>query len=203
MSLEEWVVDLKEIEPSRPDGHQVYVFGTHVMLAVIISMLSFNGDWIHWVIGTGLITPVLLILSGLFYSATRGNNWYRDVFLSRVSRILMQPEFENDRFLSFNRAHQLSFLIAGYLATPVCQFSWTIITSILVPGVVSIFTLMEFLFLLFVLIFVLFMMCWVFFTTISDRIFDRMYSDILHLIELDRRTHKPDKKDYHPNEYKY
>ena len=186
---ESLIVDLTQLEPSTTDRHQSQVFGFHIMLAIIISMLSFNGDWIEWGIGFGFFTPVLLSVSALFYGAHRGNNWYRDEFLPYVSRILMQPEFENDRFLSFNRAHRFSFLIAGYLATIVCQFSWTLTASLLSPLIATMSALGDLLFLVFILIFVLYMVAWLFFTNVSDRILDVVYSDISHLIEIDRRTH--------------
>jgi hypothetical protein len=39
------------------------------------------------------------------------------------------------------------------------------------------------------------MVAWLFFTNVSDRIFDVVYSDISHLIELDRRTHHVKEED--------
>lgn len=194
-------VDLTQLEPSRPDRHQFFTFGIHVVISIVISYLSFNGDWIQWGMGIGFFTPVLLSLSALFYTALRGTRWYRDEFLPFVSTMLMQPEFENDRFLSFNRSRNIAYLISGYLATLVSQFTWTLAVSLLSPFITT--PLGELLFVVFIMIFVLYLTAWVFFTDVTDRILSVLFSDIGHLIEIDRRTHKPEKEDYNPHEYKW
>jgi hypothetical protein len=194
-------VDLKQLEPSRPDRHQFYVFGIHVVISIAISYLNFNGDWIQWWMGIGFFIPVLLSLSALFYSALKGSKWYQDEFLPHVGRILMQPEFENDRFLSYNRSRKIAYLFSGYFATLVSQFTWTLAVILLSPFITT--PLGELLFVIFIMIFVLYLTAWVIFTDISDRILGVLYSDISHLIEIDRRTHQPEQEDYTPNEYKW
>jgi hypothetical protein len=183
-------MDWTQLSPSRPDGHQIYVFGLHILVGITISILSFNGDWVYWMIGNGFFTPILLSGAGFFYGMARGMNWYRTEFLPFVNRNHTHLGFENDRFLSYARLHRISLLVSGYLATLVSQIVWTQLTLLSVPFIVSIPTLAELLFGLFILIFILFMAAWVFFDNLSNRLLRMVFSDITHLIDLDNDFHE-------------
>ena len=176
-------VDWSELEPSAADKHQDYVFVAHVFLAIIVSILSFSDGWISWAYGTGLMTPVLLVITGIMYGLVPGINWYRDEFIPFIYRTHMIREFEADRFLNYKRMNRRTILVAGYLSLVIIQFAWSLITSFgATDDLLVIIIMLSLLFAVIVMTYLLVVLAWF---SLFERLMKSMYSDIEHIVDID------------------
>ena len=176
-------IDWSTLKPSVSDKHQDYVFIAHFILAIIISLLSLSGGLISWVFGTGLVTPILLIATGIIYGIVTGINWYRDEFIPHLCRIRMIPDFEVDRFLKYKRMQRRTFLLAGYLTTAISQVVWSQITSL--SGTTDIITIIFMLSMLFVLMIVVFLIVLFLWLSFFEYLLKSIFSDVDYIIKLD------------------
>jgi hypothetical protein len=126
-------INWTELKPSERDGYQDYVLVAHILIGVIISIISFTGDLVSWERGIGLVTPILIGLTGLAFLLPTGMNWYWDEFLSFANRFVEICEEENFQFLRFERIQRFTVLISGYLATGVCQAIYTLLIAFFSP----------------------------------------------------------------------
>ncbi|MFW9834731.1 MAG: hypothetical protein ACFFEK_12100 [Candidatus Thorarchaeota archaeon] len=181
-------IDWSSLTPSTCDKHQDYVFIAHCILAIVISVLSFSNGWVSWAYGTGLITPLFLVIAGGLYDLTRGINWYRDEFIPFVSRIRMIPEFEADRFLKYKRINRLTLLLAGYLSTAITQFAWILITSL--GATTNPITIISMLVIVFILMVCVFLIVLFAFIVLFERLWSSVYSDVKHITDLDDQLTK-------------
>jgi amino acid transporter len=181
-------IDWSSLTPSTSDKHQDYVFIAHCILAIVISVLSFTNGWISWAYGTGLITPLFLVIAGSLYDLSRGINWYRDEFIPFVSRTRMIPEFEANRFLKYKRINRLTLLLAGYLSTAITQFAWILITSL--GATTDLITIVSMLVIVFILMVCVFLIVLFAFLVLFERLWNSVYSDAQHIIDLDNQLNK-------------
>ena len=176
-------IDWSDLSPSKSDKHQDYVFVAHIVLAVIVSILSFSGDWISWAYGTGLMTPILLVVTGIMYDIMIGINWYRDEFIPYICRTRMIPEFETDRFLKYKRMNRRTILLSGYLSLVIIQSVWSLITSYGATDDIAVIIIM--LFLIFILMILLYLMVLFLWLLLFEKLTKSLYSDVEHLITLE------------------
>jgi hypothetical protein len=181
-------IDWSSLTPPTSDKHQDYVFIAHCVLAIIISVLSFSSGWLSWAYGTGLITPIFLVIAGGLYDLSRGINWYRDEFIPFVSRTRMIPEFEASRFLNYKRINRLNFLLAGYLSTAITQFAWILITSL--GATTNPITIVMMLLIIFILMVCVFLIVLFAFLVLFERLWTSVYLDVQHIIDLDNQLNK-------------
>jgi hypothetical protein len=179
--VSEWA----DISPSTSDKHQDYVFFLHVILAIIISFLSFTDGWGAWAAGTGLLTPILLVITGVGYGITIGINWYRDEFIPYISKGRMIPEFESDRFLQYKRMWRRFIPLSGYISTAITQYVWSFIAFLTLSIDPSLGSVTVLLFLIFSLMLVLYFVLLLVWLTIFDRILETEYSDTAPIRELE------------------
>ncbi|NHI89587.1 MAG: hypothetical protein EAX87_08695 [Candidatus Thorarchaeota archaeon] len=125
--------DWSSLKPSTHDDFQKYVLLAHIVLGFIISVFSFSDGWFSWGVGTGLLPPLLLAVTGGVYVIHVGINWYRDEFIPYITRTQTFPEFETERFLKYQRIHRVLILISGYIALVITQYIWTQIANFLTP----------------------------------------------------------------------
>jgi hypothetical protein len=125
--------DWSSLKPSTHDDFQNYVLLAHIVLGFIVSVFSFSDGWFSWGIGTGVLPPLLLAVTGGVYSIHIGINWYRDAFIPYITRTQTIPEFETERFLKYQRIHRILLLISGYIALVITQYIWTQIAKFLTP----------------------------------------------------------------------
>jgi len=191
---EELVIDWTGIAPSERDGYQIYVSIAHVILGVIVSILSFTGDFESWEVGTGIVLPILIALSGLAYLLPNGINWYRDEFLPFISRTQMISEQDSDRFLRFQKIQRLTILISGYLSTGICQVVWTILYAFFSPFWVGLSSSVDPLSGLMVGVVILFVFLWFVLVTIFELIVRSIYPGTLWLSKLENQMITATKK---------
>jgi len=182
--------DWSEIKPPVADSFQFKVFLAHVVLGVIISVLCLSGGWFSWGIGIGVVTPIMLAVAGSFYYMTTGINWYRDEFIPYLTRIQMIPEFETDRFLKYQRLHQITKLISGYLAVVVTQFTWTQIVNFVLIFSGDLLDLLELLGMILVGMFFLQLLVMFLFYGAFVYILQSMFSDVSYLIKIEEKMTK-------------
>lgn len=182
--------DWSDIKPSESDSFQLYVFVAHALLGIIISVLSFSGDWVSWSIGIGVVTPIMLAVAGSFYYMTTGINWYLDEFIPYLARIQMIPEFETDRFLKYQRFHRISKLISGYLAVVVTQFTWTQIVNFVLIFSGDLLDLLELLGMILVGMFFLQLLVMFLFYGAFAYILQSMFSDVSYIIKIEEKMTK-------------
>jgi len=182
---EQGISEWSDLKPSSPDKHQDYVFLAHLLLAIIISGLSLFGGWTSWAAGTGLMMPVLLLLTGAYYGITIGINWYRDEFVPHIGRTRTIPEFESDGFLNYKRMNRRTILLSGYLSTAITQYFWSLIAYTVAsfnPDFWSVFVLML---MLFGIMMVLFLFLLLIGLIVFERLWKSVYSDAAPIIEID------------------
>lgn len=182
--------DWSDIEPPVSDRFQFYVFLAHVLLGIIISVLSLSGGWILWGTGIGVVTPIMLAVSGSFYTISTGINWYRDEFIPYLARIQMIPEFETDRFLKYQRLHRISQLLSGYLAVVVTQVTWTQIMTFLLSFSGDLDALVDLSAIILVGMFFLQILVMFIFYAILVTILQSVFSDVSHIIKIEEKMTK-------------
>lgn len=178
--------ELIELDETRSDRHQVYVLLIHVIAAVIISVLSFSDGLQSWLVGTGLLTPILLGITGFIYGISTGINWYREEMIPYMCRTIMVQEFETDRFLKYKQKVRFIILIAGYLSIIITQFVWYHIATITIPLTEHVGQGTEIICMIFLIMILLYGVFLVFLFDVFDRILKSIFSDASQLIEFDK-----------------
>ena len=178
------------LKPSEPDPFQKYVFLAHIVLGIAISILSFSGGLYSWYVGTGLLTPILLAVTSFFYSSLVGMNWYREELLPYMRRTLMVQEFEIERFLKYKRIHRIGALIAGYIATGICQIVWFSIAPIVVTFVEHVSAASEVVYWAIMSMLILFLLVMGLIALVALHPIEFAFSDIKQLIEFDNEVEK-------------
>jgi hypothetical protein len=176
-------IEWSDLKPSAVDRHQDYVFIAHIILAIIISILSLSGGFVSWAYGTGLMTPILLVATGVTYGIVTGINWYRDEFIPHLCRFRMIPDFEVDRFLNYKRWNRRTTLVSGYLTTAIIQVVWSLITSL--GATTDIITIIAFLSVLFILMIVVYLIVLLVWLTFFQYILKSIFSDVDYIIKID------------------
>jgi hypothetical protein len=187
-------IDWTGLKPSERDGYQLYVFVAHVLVGAIVSVLSFNGDFASWGLGTGVLPPVLLSITGLGYLVPTGVNWYRDEFLPFVNRITVIPEHECERFLKYQRINRFIVLVAGYLATGISQIIWTQTIAFFSPFWVNLPSPSDPLDGLFAGVVILFIFIWLMLMAFFELFLRPGNDDINRLFDLDLKMVQATKK---------
>ena len=187
-------IDWTALRPSERDTYQLFVCVAHVLVGIIVSVLSFTGDFVSWGLGTGTFLPVLLSLTGLVYLFPTGVNWYRDEFLPFVNRITVISERENERFLRFQRIYRFTVLVSGYLATEMCQIIWTQAIAIFSPLWENLSPTLDPSSGLFTGLVILFVILWFILMAFFELILRSVYSDVIHLLDLEMRMEEAIKK---------
>ncbi|MHA1614145.1 MAG: hypothetical protein ACTSYJ_04825 [Candidatus Thorarchaeota archaeon] len=182
-----------ELKEARSDRYQVVVFLIHVVTAVIISVLSFSDGWLSWFVGTGVVTPVLLCTTGLFYGVLPGKNWYRDEMVPYMSRTFMVQEFETDRFLKFIQTRLYTALITSYFSTILTQIAWFHIATFTIPFLEYAGIFGEFFVYLFFGMFILYCLFLIFWLIVLEPILKSKFSDVSQLIEFSENWQKATK----------
>ncbi|KXH70313.1 MAG: hypothetical protein AM326_04430 [Candidatus Thorarchaeota archaeon SMTZ-45] len=177
--------DWSNLEPSKPDSYQGYVFFAHLVVCAIISTLSFFEGLFFWCVGPGVLTPILLSGTGLFYAILPGINWYRTEFIPYLNRIHLIPEFETDRFLNYKRVLRLSALMFGYLATAISQIVWYEGVSFALVSFGPNTALLELLFYVFFAMIVFYLTILLLFFFSFEHVLKSIFSDVHHIITLD------------------
>lgn len=191
---EELAIDWTGITPYERDGYQIYVFVAHVIAGVIASILSFTGDLESWEVGTGVVPPILIALTGLSYLFPTGINWYRDEFLPFINRIQMISEQDSDRFLRFQKIFRFTCLVSGYLATAICQVVWTSLYDFFSPRWVNLSLSAGPLSGLLVGVVVLFIFLWFVLIAFFELILRSVYPSTLWLSKLENQMIAATKK---------
>jgi len=171
--------------PQKSDSYQNYVLFAHIVIGIIISFLSFTGDFREWFAGTGLVTPILLIVSSSFYSIMTGINWYQDELLPYMRRTIMVHEFEIERFLRYKRIHRFSVLMAGYLATIICQIVWFLGAGFVIQMMESLSGPNDLLYIVTFAMALLYLFVLAFFFIVFSESLKFIFSDIERLIDVD------------------
>jgi uncharacterized membrane protein len=177
--------DWSEIEKPVADGFQKYVLVAHGILGIIISVLSFSGNWISWTVGLGAMTPVLLAVTGLFYTIATGMNWYRDELIPYLTRVQTIPEFETDRFLNYNRIKRIFMLLSGYVALVITQYVWTQILNFVLSFSGDFDNLLELLGMIFSGMLFLHVILTIIIIAIFDVVLRSVFSDIRYIIDIE------------------
>ncbi len=187
-------IDWTDLRPSERDGYQFYVFIAHVLVGVMVSVLSFTGDFVEWERGMGLVTPILISLTGLAFLEPTGMNWYRNDFLPFVSRKIEIPERENEQFLKFSRIQRFTVLLSGYLATGTCQAIWLLLIAFFSPFWVDLSLTLSPETGLLVGVILLFIFFLLIFMAFFELILRSVYPDSLRLSKLETNMIKAIKK---------
>jgi len=185
----EWM----ELKEARSERRQVLFFLIHIIAAFIISVLSLSDGWLSWFVGTGIVTPVLLCVSGLFYGVLTGPNWYRDEMVPYMSRTFMVQEFETDRFLKFVQTRRSMVLIISYISTILTQIAWLHIATFTIPFLEYAGLFGELFVYIFFGMFILYCLFLIFWLSILERILKSKFSDVSQLIEFDANWQKAKK----------
>ncbi|MFW9965070.1 MAG: hypothetical protein ACFFCX_15980 [Candidatus Sifarchaeia archaeon] len=171
--------------PQKSDLYQNYVLFVHLLIAIIISILSFTGDFREWFAGTGVVTPILLVVSAFFFAIMTGINWYQDELIPYMRRSLMVQEFEIDRFLRYKRIHRFSVLLAGYLTAVICQIVWFQVANFVIQMMESVSSTGDVLYVVAFGMALLYLLIMAFFVIVFSGGVKFMFSDIKRLIEVD------------------
>lgn len=177
--------DWSSLKPSAPDNFQSYVLLAHILLGFIVSVFSFSEGWFSWGVGTGAMTPVLLVVTGSMYAIQTGINWYRDEFIPYITRTQTVPEFETDRFLKYQRIHRVLILISGYIALVITQYAWTQIAGFLASITSVLRSLFEFLFWIFIGMVIVHIVILVFFFVVFESILNSGFSDVSYILDIE------------------
>ncbi len=180
-------IDWSSLSPPKSDRYQIYVFVAHLVLGVLISVLSYSYGLFFWAVGPGILTPVLLFGTGLFYAQLTGINWYRDEFIPFLNSINMMPVFETDGFLRYKRVYRVIALIAGYLSVAISQIVWyqgvSFLLATIGPGSIP-FEMMIYIFIGMLIFFIILV---VVFVALFNYTLRKIYSDVDHITSLDDR----------------
>ena len=177
--------DWSEIEPAVADSSQRYVLIAHAILGVVISVLSFSDGLVSWGVGLGAMTPVLLVITGLFYKMATGINWYRDEFIPYVTRIKMIPEFETDRFLTYKKRNRILMLLSNYISLVITQYIWTQILNVLLSFPCNLGDMLEALAFIFGAMLFLHVFLTIIIFTIFTSVSQSGFSDVRYIIDIE------------------
>jgi len=100
---------------------------------LIISAFQFSYGFNAWLLGFGIVTPILLIIHGFAYSHIENSSWYREQMVPFISRVIATTEIETDRYVQYNRRCTRYILILGWLAILLCQWVWTFGLTVVMP----------------------------------------------------------------------
>lgn len=192
---EEVFKEYVELEPKRKTLEHYIVMFIHIVVALTISAFQLNYGISEWVLGFGIVTPILLILHGFAYSFFDNGPWYRNQMVPYISRLVTTTEIETDRYLTYRRNAARYLLFFGWIAILPCQFVWTFGFTEVLPFFAGDDLILRFIgelvgyvvlfgpFLLYFLILVLF-------AGILDRIRIPRYKDIEHLFDIEDKWTK-------------
>ncbi|MHA2118583.1 MAG: hypothetical protein ACW98J_06660 [Candidatus Thorarchaeota archaeon] len=125
--------EYKELGPKTTSKEQYIVALIHIIAAISISIIQFSDGLSAWFLGFGILTPILLIVQGLFYAYIKNYQWYRDQIIPFISRIIMVTEIEADLYVRHHRRLGWYTLVIGWLAIIGCQMIWTWGFTVVMP----------------------------------------------------------------------
>ena len=186
--------DWSSLKPSTHDDFQNYVLLAHIVLGFIVSVFSFSDGWFSWGVGTGLLPPLLLAVTGGVYVIHIGINWYRDEFIPYITRTQTIPEFETERFLKYQRIHRVLLLISGYIALVITQYIWTRIANFLTPIVSDQSLLIQMLsYILLGMVFVHLVILIIIFVIFESRL-KSAFSDVGYILDIEEKRQQYDRE---------
>jgi len=191
--------EYKELGPKKMTLGSKIVLFIHIIAAIVIFVTQFNMGLAVWFYGYGIVTPILLVIHGFFYTFLESDLWYREEMAPFIARIINTNEIEIERFCQYHRIIARSALILGWIDILVCQWVWTTGLAIFVPNLFGenllFHTFAEIIaygviFGPFLLYFILLLPAGV----ILDRILNYRYQDIKPLLEIQNRWEKENQR---------
>ncbi|MGY5857747.1 MAG: hypothetical protein RTU63_00140 [Candidatus Thorarchaeota archaeon] len=167
----------------------------HIIVALAISLTQLQDGFLPWVMGNGIVLPILLIIHGFLYSSLENETWYREQMVPFIARLITTTEIETDRYLQFHRRIARTLLIFGWLVILLCQFVWTygltnfgswFVSEDILTGVLAELVAYGIFFGPFILYFLILFL----FAYIADKTVASRYEDISHILEIEHKWNK-------------
>ena len=133
------LVNMDEFKEYRPLGSKrksakhYLVFFVHLVVAVLFFVTQLMNGFGTWFYGTGIVTPILLIINGYSYYYLENGLWYREEMIPFISRIVTTTEIETDRYCQFHTRIASIFLVLGWISIILCNILCTIGLVVFVP----------------------------------------------------------------------
>ncbi|MHA1638407.1 MAG: hypothetical protein ACTSUB_10380 [Candidatus Thorarchaeota archaeon] len=187
--------EYRELGSESRSLEQYFVAVTHLTAAVLISLIQFNYGLSAWLLGFGIVVPILLIIHGFVYLFFRSESWFREQMLPFILSIIMATEIETDRYLQYHRRFRRLMLILGWPGILICQAFWTFGLT----GIMPIFSGDDFVtrlvgelvaYCIFLGPFFLYGLVLLFLLSNLERLLKPGYQDIVHLFDVENKWNK-------------
>ena len=184
--------EYRDLEPMSRSLEQYLVLFFHLAAALIVSAIQFRDGLSAWILGFGVVTPILLIIHGYAYSTVPNDSWHREQMVPFMLSIVTATEIETDRYLQCNRRCARFVLILGWPVILLCQIAWTLGLTKVVPVLMGDNLLIRILgelaawLAIFGPFFLYFLIIMPILVGLS-RLLESRYRDIKHLLDIDKK----------------
>jgi hypothetical protein len=185
--------------PKRRTREHYLVLVGHIVAAFTISLIQLSIGLSVWFLGFGILTPILLILQGLFYSFLENDTWYREEMVPFISRLITTTESETDRLRQYHLRLARSVIVLGCFDIILCQLVWTYGLTVILPSFLGDDLLIRFIGELLAIVvvfgpFFLYLIVMLPIASTVERIYKSRYSDIAHLLDIENKWSREDNR---------